>query len=58
MLDQSVTLLTMAQMLDRGTWFTHPQLGTMNRDQGLKFALVHNRHHLRIVVDILRRARS
>jgi hypothetical protein len=58
MLDQAASLLTMAKDLDRGTWFTHPLLGTMNRDQAFKFVLVHNRHHLRIVADILRRARS
>ncbi|HET6463789.1 MAG TPA: DinB family protein [Candidatus Krumholzibacteria bacterium] len=57
MLDQSAELLAMAHGLDRGTWFTHPFLGTMHRDQALKFVLVHNRHHLKIVADILKQQR-
>lgn len=58
LLDQSRALLTDASTLDRGTWFTHPFLGTMRRDQAFKFVLVHNRHHLRIVKDILASPRS
>ncbi len=54
MLDTSAELLGMASSLDRGTWFTHPFLGPMNRDQALKFVLVHNSHHLKIVSDILK----
>lgn len=54
MLDTSAELLGMASSLDRDRWFTHPFLGTMNRDQALKFVLVHNSHHLKIVNDILK----
>ncbi|HXS10494.1 MAG TPA: DinB family protein [Candidatus Krumholzibacteria bacterium] len=57
MLDQSAELLAMAGGLDRETWFTHPFLGAMDRDQALKFVLVHNRHHLKIVADILKQRR-
>ena len=57
MLDQSAELLAMAHGLDRSTWFTHPFLGPMHRDQALKFVLVHNRHHLKIVADILKQQR-
>ena len=57
LLDQSSTLLAEAPALDRNTWFTHPFLGTMNRDQALRFLLVHNRHHLKIVADILKQRR-
>jgi len=57
MLDQSAELLLMAHSLDRSTWFTHPLMGPMQRDQALKFVLVHNRHHLKIVADILKQQR-
>lgn len=57
MLGQSAELLAMAHDLDRSTWFTHPFLGPMQRDQALKFVLVHNRHHLKIVSDILKQQR-
>lgn len=57
MLDQSAELLAMAHGLERSTWFTHPFLGVMNRDQALKFVLVHNSHHLKIVSDILKQRR-
>jgi len=56
-LDQPAELLAMAHVLDRGTWFTHPLMGPMDRDQALKFVLVHNRHHLKIVADILKQQR-
>ena len=57
MLDQSAELLAMAGGLEPETWFTHPFLGAMDRDQALKFVLVHNRHHLKIVADILKQRR-
>ncbi len=57
LLDTSTQLVGMASSLDRATWFTHPFLGPMNRDQALKFVLVHNRHHLKIVSDILKQQR-
>lgn len=57
MLQQSTELLGMAHALERSAWFAHPFLGPMNRDQALKFVLVHNRHHLKIVADILKQRR-
>ena len=53
LLDESITHIRDAKTLDPGQWFTHPLLGSMERDGALKFVLVHNRHHLRIITDIL-----
>ena len=58
LLDTSRELLGVAKTLDPGTWFGHPLLGTMRRDDAFAFVRVHNRHHLRIVADILRAVRS
>ena len=57
LLDESVVHVRDAHTLARDRWFVHPLLGLMDRDAALKFVLVHNRHHLRIVADILRAAR-
>ncbi|MCL7960950.1 MAG: hypothetical protein M8861_12230 [marine benthic group bacterium] len=35
-------------------WFRHFAFGVLNRDRTLKFLGIHNRHHARIVQDILR----
>jgi hypothetical protein len=58
LLDEAEKLMAVAQALDRDRWFTHPLLGPMGRDDAFKFIRIHNRHHLRIVADILRAARS
>jgi hypothetical protein len=55
LLDESVIRMREAHTMDRRHWFTHPLLGPMDRDGALKFVLVHNRHHRRIIEDILHR---
>ena len=35
-------------------WFRHFAFGVLDRERTLKFIRIHNRHHLRIVQDILR----
>lgn len=42
--------------LPRNSWFPHPYFGPLNRSMTERFLVVHTRHHLRIVRDILRKA--
>ena len=34
-------------------WWKHFALGVMKRDEALKFVEIHNKHHLKIISDIL-----
>ena len=58
LIDETAKHLAHAAGLGAGTWIKHPVLGALRRDDALKFIRIHNRHHLRIVADILRAARS
>ena len=53
LLDQSERLLTEAHDLDPKTWFRHFAFGVFDRDKALRFTHIHNRHHLRIISDIV-----
>lgn len=53
LLDQSEQVVAAAGSLDGNTWITHPVFGPLRRDDALKFLRIHNRHHLRIVSDIM-----
>lgn len=53
LLDQSERILTEARGLDPGAWFRHSAFGVLDRDKTLRFILIHNGHHLRIISDIL-----
>ena len=52
-LDRSEQLLKQASQLDRDRWFKHFAFGILDRDKSLKLMRIHNRHHLRIVADIV-----
>ena len=53
LLDESDRQLELARQAPRDAWFRHFAFGTMTRDRTLKFLGIHNRHHARIVEDIL-----
>ncbi|NNE43457.1 MAG: hypothetical protein HKN12_04560 [Gemmatimonadetes bacterium] len=53
MLDESERLLGLAAETAPDTWFRHVVLGPLRRDDALRFAEVHNRHHLEIIQDLL-----
>ena len=38
---------------DRDCWWKHFAFGVMKRDEALKFVEIHNKHHLKIISDIL-----
>lgn len=49
--------LAATSALPRDAWWEHPRFGVMHRDTAVRFLHIHNRHHLAIARDILRRAR-
>ncbi len=53
LLDQSERILTEVHDLDPKTWCRHVAFGVLDRDKTLRFILIHNRHHLRIISDIV-----
>jgi Protein of unknown function (DUF1569) len=55
LLDESAKELDAAKRLGPDTWITHPVFGPLRRDDALEFVRIHNRHHLKIVSDILKR---
>jgi hypothetical protein len=55
-LDASAERLSAAADADSRKWFRHFAFGAMDRDRTLRFIQIHNRHHLRIIADILKAA--
>ena len=53
MLGESERALSGVPDLDPQSWFSHFVFGPLNRDKTLRFLQIHNRHHLRIIADIL-----
>lgn len=53
LLDQSERFLTRVKDLDPKAWCRHPVFGVFDRDKTLRFIHIHNRHHLRIISDIV-----
>ncbi len=53
LLDQCERLLTEAPDLHPENWFRHFAFGVLDRDKALRLMHIHNRHHLRIVSDIV-----
>ncbi len=58
LLDDCERKLADAVRLDQQAWFRHPVFGTLDRDGALRFVGIHNRHHVRIIEDILAARRS
>ncbi len=58
LLDESERQIELARGATEETWFRHFALGVMNRDRTLRFLSIHNRHHTRIIADILAAAES
>jgi hypothetical protein len=56
LLDASAEQLNAAAVAHPQQWFRHFAFGVLDRDQTLKFIRIHNRHHLRIIDDILKSA--
>jgi hypothetical protein len=53
LLDDCDAWMSRAERAMPGQWFRHFVFGVLDRDRTLQFLEVHNRHHLRIVQDIL-----
>ncbi len=53
MLERSGRLLTEASQLDADKWFKHFAFGILDRDKSLKLLHIHNRHHLKIIAEIV-----
>jgi hypothetical protein len=53
LLAESERQLQTARAAPPDRWFRHFAFGVMERDRTLRFLEIHNRHHLRIVQDIL-----
>ena len=53
LLDEAERRLNDVSQLDAGTWFKHFAFGVLDRDKTIKVIRIHNRHHLRIISDIV-----
>lgn len=53
LLDQSGRILNEVHDLNPQAWSQHPVFGVLDRDKTLRFLRIHNRHHLRIISDIV-----
>ena len=52
--DQALTTVEKLSNLPEKKHIDHPVLGTMDRDQTIKFLTIHTEHHLKIIRDILK----
>ncbi|MDX1565108.1 MAG: DUF1569 domain-containing protein [Phycisphaeraceae bacterium] len=52
-LDRAEAAIEKAAGLDPNQWFRHFAFGTLKRDQAMKLIDIHNRHHLKIIEDIV-----
>ena len=53
LLEKSEQLLAEVDRLGPQCWFKHFAFGVLDRDEAVHFIRMHNRHHLRIISDIL-----
>ncbi len=51
-LDEADAAIKSAKQLPANSWFAHPFFSSLKRDEALRFILVHNKHHLKIIRDI------
>ena len=54
LLESGRDALAQAAEADAKAWWKHFAFGVMRRDTAIKFVHIHNRHHLKIVDDILK----
>ncbi|GAA0872177.1 hypothetical protein GCM10009117_13240 [Gangjinia marincola] len=52
--DEAIATVEKLPTLAEKKHFNHPILGTMNRDETIKFLTIHTEHHLKIIRDILK----
>ena len=57
-LAEARALLPMFSELDRRKFYDHFMFGKLNRRRAMKFLVIHTRHHLRIVEDIVNAAEA
>lgn len=53
-LDKTYALLEILPTLDANNFFPHPYFGKLNKQQTIKFLIIHTQHHLNIINDILK----
>lgn len=53
LMQKANSLVEKTAVSDPRCWWEHFAFGVMNRDDALKFIAIHNRHHLKIISDIL-----
>lgn len=53
LLDESARMVAEARRLPPDVWFRHFFFGVLDRDKAMRFLSIHNRHHLRIIADII-----
>jgi len=53
LLDRSEQGIEQAAQLEGKRWYKHFAFGILDRDKSLKLLRIHNRHHLRIIGDIV-----
>jgi hypothetical protein len=51
--NEAIAAVEKFPMLAEKKHFNHPILGTMNRDETIKFLTIHTEHHLKIIREIL-----
>lgn len=53
LMEKATLLVQKAAEFDSACWWEHFVFGVMQRDEALKFIAIHNRHHLKIISDIV-----